>query len=184
MSHLRCCGICCNQEFALGKIAPCSRMLRRQAQVSSSQILLRPGFSQVERLSSMETNIAPKSLRISVRCFGSVSYGLHGPPMKKSSTRPNSDIADFSLILSRTGVAGKRDSPQHLVGGRRGRPTPRWATKNVAFAVIETHLSHGLHRAHATYNTFNVQRHLTSARTHRAFRASAMQAWREVVAAA
>jgi hypothetical protein len=28
----------------------------------------------------------------------------------------------------------------------------------------------------ATYNTFNVQRHLTSARTHRAFRASAMQA--------
>jgi hypothetical protein len=27
--------------------------------------------------------------------------------------------------------------------------------------------------------TFNVQRHLTSARTHRAFRASAMQAWRE-----
>ena len=36
----------------------------------------------------------------------------------------------------------------------------------------------------ATYNTFNVQRHLTSARTHRAFRASAMQAWREVVAAA
>ena len=36
----------------------------------------------------------------------------------------------------------------------------------------------------ATYNTFNVQSHLTSARTHRAFRASAMQTWREVVAAA
>jgi hypothetical protein len=36
----------------------------------------------------------------------------------------------------------------------------------------------------ATYNTFNVQRHLTSARTHRAFRASAMQTWDEVVAAA
>jgi putative transposase len=36
----------------------------------------------------------------------------------------------------------------------------------------------------ATYNNFNVQRHLTSARTHRAFRASAMQAWRDVVAAA
>ena len=33
-------------------------------------------------------------------------------------------------------------------------------------------------------NTFNVQRHLTSARTHRAFRASAMQTWREAVAAA
>ena len=36
----------------------------------------------------------------------------------------------------------------------------------------------------ATYNTFNVQRHLTSARTHRAFRATAMQTWRDVVAAA
>src|ERR1700730_17652018 len=36
----------------------------------------------------------------------------------------------------------------------------------------------------ATQNTFNIQRHLTSARTHRAFRASALQMWREVVAAA
>src|SRR5450631_2740042 len=36
----------------------------------------------------------------------------------------------------------------------------------------------------AAYNTFNVQRHLTSARTHRACRASAMLTWREVVAAA
>ena len=34
----------------------------------------------------------------------------------------------------------------------------------------------------ATYNTFNVQRHLISARTHRAFRASAMNMWREAVA--
>src|ERR1700738_2185562 len=40
------------------------------------------------------------------------------------------------------------------------------------------------HTHAATYNTFNVQRHLTSARTHRAFRASAVQTWREVVAAA
>ena len=36
----------------------------------------------------------------------------------------------------------------------------------------------------AAHNNFNVQRHLTSARTHRAFRASAMQTWHEVVAAA
>jgi putative transposase len=36
----------------------------------------------------------------------------------------------------------------------------------------------------AAHNIFNVQRHLTSARTHRAFRASAMQTWNEVVAAA
>ena len=36
----------------------------------------------------------------------------------------------------------------------------------------------------AAHNTFNVQRHLTSAKTHRAFRASAMKTWHEVVAAA
>jgi putative transposase len=36
----------------------------------------------------------------------------------------------------------------------------------------------------AVYNTFNLQRHLTSARSHRAFRAPAMSTWREVVAAA
>jgi putative transposase len=36
----------------------------------------------------------------------------------------------------------------------------------------------------ATYNTFNIQRHLISAKTHRAFRASAMQTWREVTASA
>ena len=36
----------------------------------------------------------------------------------------------------------------------------------------------------ATYNTFNVQCHLISAKTHRSFRASAMQTWREVTAAA
>jgi putative transposase len=34
----------------------------------------------------------------------------------------------------------------------------------------------------ATYNIFNVQRHLISASTHRVFRASAMNMWREAVA--
>jgi putative transposase len=36
----------------------------------------------------------------------------------------------------------------------------------------------------AVHNTFNVQRHLLSGKTHRAFRASAMQTWHEAVAAA
>ena len=36
----------------------------------------------------------------------------------------------------------------------------------------------------AVHNAFNVQRHLTSARTHRAFRSSAMLTWHEAVAAA
>jgi putative transposase len=36
----------------------------------------------------------------------------------------------------------------------------------------------------AVYNTFHVQRHLTSARSHRVLRAAAMSTWHEVVAAA
>jgi transposase-like protein len=36
----------------------------------------------------------------------------------------------------------------------------------------------------AVYNIFNVQRHLTSASTHRAFRASAMNSWRAAVTVA
>ena len=35
----------------------------------------------------------------------------------------------------------------------------------------------------AVYNTFNVQRHLTSAQSHRVLRAAAMNTWRDVVAA-
>jgi putative transposase len=31
----------------------------------------------------------------------------------------------------------------------------------------------------AVFNTFNVQRHLTSAQTHRTLRAAAMKTWRE-----
>ena len=36
----------------------------------------------------------------------------------------------------------------------------------------------------AVYNTFNVQRHLISAQTHRALRGAAMTTWRTAVAAA
>jgi transposase-like protein len=36
----------------------------------------------------------------------------------------------------------------------------------------------------AAYNTFNLQRHLTSARSHRGLRATAMTTWREAAAAA
>jgi putative transposase len=36
----------------------------------------------------------------------------------------------------------------------------------------------------AVYNTFNVQRHLTSAQAHRVFRAVAMSTWQAAVAAA
>src|ERR1700730_7411565 len=62
------------------------------------------------------------------------------------------------------------------------QPTRRRERKMQGFKSVGSAQFLSTHAA--TYNTFNVQRHLTSARTHRAFRASAMQAWREVVAAA
>ena len=49
---------------------------------------------------------------------------------------------------------------------------------------VVTHATVGLTHAELADNTFNVQRRLISARTHRGFRASAMQTWREVVAVA
>ena len=36
----------------------------------------------------------------------------------------------------------------------------------------------------AVYNTFNIQRHLTSPQPHRILRAAAMSVWRELLAAA
>jgi putative transposase len=64
----------------------------------------------------------------------------------------------------------------HQPTRRRQRKMQAFKSSGSAQGFLSTHA--------ATYNTFNVQRHLTSARTHRAFRASATQTWREVVAAA
>jgi hypothetical protein len=69
-----------------------------------------------------------------------------------------------------------RAENSHQPTRRRERKMQGFKSVGSAQRFLSTHA--------ATYNTFNVQRHLTSARTHRAFRASAMQAWREVVAAA
>jgi putative transposase len=59
---------------------------------------------------------------------------------------------------------------------RRERKMQSFKSPGAAQKFLSTHA--------AAYNTFNVQRHLTSAKTHRAFRATAKQTWRDVVAAA
>ena len=52
-------------------------------------------------------------------------------------------------------------------------------------ALQELGLSAKISLAHAAvFNTFNVQRHLTFASTHRIFRAAAMNTWREAVTTA
>ena len=64
----------------------------------------------------------------------------------------------------------------HQPTRRRERKMQGFKNPGSAQRFLSTHA--------AVYNTFNVQRHLTSAHTHRAFRASAMSTWRAAVAVA
>jgi transposase-like protein len=64
----------------------------------------------------------------------------------------------------------------HQLTRRRERKMQRFKSPGSAQKFLSTHA--------AVYNTFNVQRHLTSAQTHRTFRAAATNTWGEVVAAA
>ena len=64
----------------------------------------------------------------------------------------------------------------HQPTRRRERKMQRFKSAGSAQKFLSTHA--------AAYNTFNVQRHLTSAKSHRVLRAAAMTTWREAVAAA
>ncbi len=64
----------------------------------------------------------------------------------------------------------------HQPTRRRERKMQRFRSAGSAQKFLSIHA--------AVYNTFNVQRHLASAQTHRTLRAVAMSAWREAVAAA
>ena len=95
------------------------------------------------------------------------------------------DLRSYAAAASHLGIAKRhergrwhnnRAENSHQPTRRSERKMQGFKSVGSAQRFLSTHA--------ATYNTFNVQRHLTSARTHRAFRASAMQAWREVVAAA
>jgi putative transposase len=59
---------------------------------------------------------------------------------------------------------------------RRERKMQRFKSPGSAQKFLSTHA--------AVYNAFYVQRHLTSAQTHRTLRAAATNTWREAVAAA
>ena len=69
-----------------------------------------------------------------------------------------------------------RAENSHQPTRRRERKMQRFKSACSAQKFLSTHA--------AVYNTFNVQRHLTSAQTHRVLRAAAMSTWREIVAAA
>ena len=67
-----------------------------------------------------------------------------------------------------------RAENSHQPTRRREYKMQRFKCPGSAQRFLSTHA--------ATYNTFNVQRHLISAKTHRAFRAAAMNMWHEAVA--
>jgi len=69
-----------------------------------------------------------------------------------------------------------RAENSHQPTRRRERKMQRFKSPGSAQKFLSTHA--------AVYNTFKVQRHLTSAQTHRTLRAAAMDTWRTAVAAA
>jgi putative transposase len=69
-----------------------------------------------------------------------------------------------------------RAENSHQPTRRRERKMQRFKSARSAQKFLSTHA--------AVFNTFNVQRHLTSAQTHRTLRTAAMNTWRDVVAAA
>ena len=69
-----------------------------------------------------------------------------------------------------------RAENSHQPTRRRERKMQGFKSPGSAQKFLSTHA--------AVYNIFNVQRHLTTAQTHRGFRAAAMSTWREAVATA
>src|ERR1700677_962440 len=69
-----------------------------------------------------------------------------------------------------------RAENSHQPTRRRERKMQRFKSPGSAQRFLSTYA--------AVYNTFNVQRHLISAQSHRVLRAAAMTTWREVVATA
>ena len=69
-----------------------------------------------------------------------------------------------------------RAENSHQPTRRRERKMQGFKSRGSAQRFLSTHA--------AVYNTFNVQRHLTSAQTHRGFRAAAMETWLARIAAA
>jgi transposase-like protein len=95
------------------------------------------------------------------------------------------DVRSYSAAARELGISGhhergrwrnNRAENSHQPTRRRERKMQGFKSVGSAQRFLSTHA--------AVYNTFNVQRHLISARTHRAFRASAIDRWRAAAASA
>ena len=95
------------------------------------------------------------------------------------------DLRSYSAAVRDLGIERRRERGRwknnraensHQPTRRRERKMQRFKSPGSAQKFLSTHA--------AVYNTFNVQRHLISAQTHRALRGVAMTTWRTAVAAA
>ncbi len=95
------------------------------------------------------------------------------------------DLRSYSAAAHALGIESRhgrgrwennRAENSHQPTRQRERKMQRFKSAGSAQKFLSSHA--------AVYNTFNVQRHLTSAQTHRTLRAAAMNTWREAVAAA
>jgi putative transposase len=95
------------------------------------------------------------------------------------------DLRSYAAAAHDLGISGRhergrwknnRAENSHQPTRRRERKMQRFKSSGSAQRFLSAHA--------AVFNTFNVQRHLTSASTHRIFRAAAMSTWREAVTAA
>ena len=95
------------------------------------------------------------------------------------------DLRSYVAAARDLGIEGRhergrwknnRAENSHQPTRRRELKMQRFKSAGSAQKFLSTHA--------AIYNTFNVQRHLTSAKTHRTLRAEAMSTWRHAVTAA
>ena len=90
------------------------------------------------------------------------------------------DLRSYGAAARDLGIEGRhergrwrnnRAENSHQPTRRRERKMQRFKSSGSAQKFLSSHA--------AVFNTFNVQRHLTSAQTHRTLRAAAMKPWRE-----
>src|SRR5271157_1889048 len=95
------------------------------------------------------------------------------------------DLRSYGSAARELGLESRRERGRcknnraensHQPTRRRERKMQRFKSPGSAQKFLSTHA--------AVHNTFNVQRHLISAQTHRVLRAAAMTTWRTAVAAA
>jgi transposase-like protein len=116
-----------------------------------------------------QASISPRKL---LKKYGFVPDKLVTDDLKSYTAAVN----DLAKRHERGRWRNNRAENSHQPARRRERKMQGFKSPGSAQRFLSTHA--------AAYNTFNVQRHFISARTHRAFRTAAMNVWREAVAVA